>query len=51
MIQFFQFLLAIKVLRVESLDLLTFQGPDDCVVVGEVVTERIRRVNFALLSF
>lgn len=33
MIKFLQLFLAIKVLRIQSFDLLTFQRPYDCIVI------------------
>lgn len=41
-IQLLQFLLSIEVLRIKSPDLLTFQRPNDGVVVCEVVSEMKR---------
>jgi hypothetical protein len=38
-IQFFELLFPIKVLRVETSDLLTLQRSDDGVVVGEIVAK------------
>jgi hypothetical protein len=40
MIQFLQFLLSVEMLWVEASDLLTLEGSDNGVVVGEVVAGR-----------
>lgn len=39
-IQLFQLLLPVEMLRVQSSDLLALQGSDYCVIIREVVAER-----------